>query len=149
MDDRQLANDLVDRLFTKMDLNGDGRISISEMTHVLLGLGIEGASAIAQATMAKGDTDHSGDLDRDEFAAILSDLESSGPEHGFKLLFAAFDTNSDGHIDDAELERLFLFLDVPLSPTERRALFQRVDADGNGVLTAREVLAALTLLQEV
>ena len=93
--------------------------------------------------MEEGDTDRSGDLDRDEFANVLSAIESSGLEQGFRLLFHAFDTDGDGDIDDSELQRLFLFLDVALPPAERRALFTRVDADGNGRLSAPEVLEAL------
>jgi Ca2+-binding EF-hand superfamily protein len=143
VDDDKLANQLVDKLFTKIDLNGDGRISMSEITHALVGLGISDAGQIAVDLMEKGDTDLSGDLDRDEFAVLLSAIETGGLQYSFQLLFHAFDVDENGDIDDAELERLFLFLDVPLSVFERRKLFTRVDAGGVGRLSSNEVLEVL------
>ncbi|MCL7031512.1 hypothetical protein MKW94_012860 [Papaver nudicaule] len=59
----------IDRIFNKFDINGDGKISSSELGEALKTLGSASADEI-QRMMAEIDTDGDGFISKDEFAAF-------------------------------------------------------------------------------
>ncbi len=64
----------VERVFTRYDANGDGKISASELANVMRALGSEVSDEELKAMMAELDSDGDGFVDLNEFAAFHSGL---------------------------------------------------------------------------
>ena len=146
LDSNVLALEVLHRVFDKVDTDRNKRISIAELTKALVDLRFENASVVAANVMTQGDADGSGDLDFDEFANVMSQLEESGLTASFGLLFHGFDKDGDGTIDDEEFAAMFRFLRVDVSSTERKRLFKNADSDGDGRIDPIEAMEALAHL---
>ena len=113
---------LQEKLFAKLDVNGDGGIDESELKDFLsyAASSSGGTSQVDSAQLAKSlDSNGDGAIDKSELAAgvkslfdaLRSQLMSSGGAAGAKAagrpdpaeLFAKIDSNSDGSIDKDEL----------------------------------------------
>ncbi|GIW71186.1 MAG: hypothetical protein KatS3mg102_0728 [Planctomycetota bacterium] len=103
-----------DQLFGRLDSNGDGVLDSAELA----------ASPHGQRLLA-ADTDGDGSVSRAEFDAFLQARHQSA--HQVRQAFQAADTNGDHKLDSSEW------------PAGAAASFADVDADGDGVVSPREV----------
>ena len=128
--------------FNKMDQNGDGVLTDDERleTHHKM-LQHKMALHVGMKLVHRADTDESGDVTRGEWDLMVSELESDDngnlilykPEGGHHAHRAkrsgghgdVFDTNKDGVVDAVDLG----------------AIFEKVDADGDGILLKAELEA--------
>ena len=68
--------------FRDVDLNGDGTIDSSELAHALRSMGVDATDSAARAVIRRGDEDHNGGLDEEEFLALMqSRLDLDKPFH--------------------------------------------------------------------
>ncbi len=136
---------LQEKLFAKLDVNGDGGIDESELKDFLsyAASSSGGTSQVDSAQLVKSlDSNGDGAIDKSELAAgvkslfdaLRSQLMSSGGTAGTKAagrpdpaeLFAKIDSNSDGSIDKDELGA-FMEANRP-SPSHGRGLLGRIDS---------------------
>ncbi|WP_342068627.1 EF-hand domain-containing protein [Yoonia algicola] len=110
--------------FATLDVNGDGALTLEEM------------QSRSQARFADMDTDGDGALSADEMAAQAT---TRAAERAAAMI-ARFDDNADGLLQQGEMP----------SRGERRAaqMFDRVDADSDGVISAEEFEAAKARMGE-
>lgn len=104
----------------QFDANGDGKISLDEIQ--------SGRKAEAAALDANGD----GKLSADELVAGEMRRIQTGVEARVKARIAALDTDGDGMLSAAELA-------MPPAPSR---MFERLDANNDGVLSDDELAAA-------
>jgi len=115
-------------LFSEMDLDGDGAVTLQEM------------QTAREGRFARADADGDGILDRDELVAQAM----ARAEAGIDRLIARADADGDGALSEAELDAM---------RDERRMvrmerMFDRVDADGDGQVTQAELDAMMDRIGE-
>jgi len=128
-----------DRIFQKLDLNGDGVVDKSEL------------EAARRTAFARADNDHDGYITEAEAQSLLQELRAQGaagqrPLYRGRLaarrpaeqanLLARFDSNGDGRVSEAE----FVDLEHPFG-----ALF---DGNGDGQITKAEMQTARASLRD-
>ena len=111
------------KLLKRFDSNGDGRLTVSEVPRRLKRRFAE--------WLRIGDTDGDGGLNKDELRAVLHESRQAGRGGRGRRggLFALLDTDGDEHLTKEELD-------------QASRLMGRLDEDGDGRLSPREVRAA-------
>eukprot|EP00746_Dinoflagellata_sp_MGD_P009654 gnl/MRDRNA2_/MRDRNA2_119682_c0_seq1.p1 gnl/MRDRNA2_/MRDRNA2_119682_c0~~gnl/MRDRNA2_/MRDRNA2_119682_c0_seq1.p1 ORF type:complete len:472 (-),score=111.78 gnl/MRDRNA2_/MRDRNA2_119682_c0_seq1:62-1477(-) len=130
----QLADkdiDLMKKAFKAVDANGDGVISVTEMTSILKKLDLSDSEA--KQTLEQLDSDGSGAIDYTEFIAAVMDKSLFTKRENLWMAFRAFDENQDGKISKEELKK-FLAGDHGSSISDAKILqmIKEVDKDGDG-----------------
>ena len=101
--------------FETIDTDGDGTITMAEI------------KALSAARFAQVDTNADGNLDREELLAAAADKARGNAEKHIDRMIAWQDENGDGVLSAEEM------------PSDRLGkMFQRMDADGNGEISAEE-----------
>merc|ERR1711920_813058 len=92
-------------LFLAIDENGDGMLSMEELSH-----GVEKAGVNLDKDMQRLikdlDADGSGNIDYSEFIAAAVDMKTACQEDKCRAAFAIFDKDGDGKISMTELKQL-------------------------------------------
>ncbi|KAL1491164.1 hypothetical protein ABEB36_011804 [Hypothenemus hampei] len=112
----------LEKLFIKLDKNGNGKIDIHDLSEALheQGLNLQYAERFMENTTSGGD------LSLADFIYYVREHEKN-----LRLHFANLDKNRDGKIDLEELVRAFHDLGIPLERGEATNLLQRMDQDGS------------------
>lgn len=124
-DDNQL-----EALFKRLDVNKDGKICTSDITHVLEefhgGENKELSFGLAESFLTRCGLDNEGLLDFKEFADYVR-------EHDKRLLIAfdQLDKNKSGRITVNDIQETFRQFNMPLSNEEAEKLVRRVDQAGD------------------
>ncbi|PON48349.1 Parvalbumin [Parasponia andersonii] len=141
------------QVFEVIDENGDGKISPSELSEVLLCLGYNKSIATreAEGMVREMDCDGDGFVDLDEFLDVVINTtgNSAGKEdHAHDHLmdaFLVFDTDKNGKISAKELRRVLLKLGCDkCSLGECRRMIKGVDKDGDGFVDFEEFRLMMT-----
>ncbi|KAF7243432.1 Calcium-binding mitochondrial carrier protein SCaMC-1 [Varanus komodoensis] len=114
-----------ENLFKKLDLDGDGRVDISELQSGLRALGLPLGDDAEKKIFKAGDTNQDGRLDFEEFTHYLKDHEKK-----MKLAFKSLDKNNDGIIDASEIVASLKILGINISEKQAQKILQSMDADG-------------------
>lgn len=115
----------LERLFKQLDVNGDGRIDIHDLTEVLSKRGVPPVYGHAQKFIEKSDVAKSGYVDFAEFMSYILEHEKN-----LHLVFRTLDENKDGRIDVNELIGAFKKLGIGIDRKEAENLLRRMDKDG-------------------
>jgi Ca2+-binding EF-hand superfamily protein len=115
-------------VFEEFDLDGDGAVTLEEMT------------GARQARLAEADANGDGLLDRDELMAMAGARVAQGVDRMLERL----DADGDGAIS---LDAMAALRGAGRGPTPER-MFGRLDADGDGAVTAEEFDAAMAEFRE-
>eukprot|EP00405_Crypthecodinium_cohnii_P051011 CAMPEP_0206600542 /NCGR_PEP_ID=MMETSP0325_2-20121206/45888_1 /ASSEMBLY_ACC=CAM_ASM_000347 /TAXON_ID=2866 /ORGANISM="Crypthecodinium cohnii, Strain Seligo" /LENGTH=607 /DNA_ID=CAMNT_0054111927 /DNA_START=8 /DNA_END=1828 /DNA_ORIENTATION=+ len=147
LDHRSLRD--VHRVFSEMDLNGDGVLSLHEVRagfEKIFGPGSEQVRDI-EMMFSRLDLDGSGTLDYTEFCAAGIGERLSTEEHVLWAAFKAFDINDDDNkVSKDEIKKVLLRADVNRCWTDELCselaseLFDRFDRDKDGTLDFEEWL---------
>nr|SVE91561.1 EOG090X0MQF [Daphnia sinensis] len=114
-----------EKLFRQLDVNGDGRIDILELSQSLHKHGVPENLKESYATkfIQQSDLNQSGDVSLAEFIYYVREHEKK-----LQLLFTNLDTDKDGRIKVNELITAFRDLGVAIS---RQEAAQLIDKDGS------------------
>nr|SVE80546.1 EOG090X0MQF [Daphnia magna] len=117
-----------EKLFRQLDVNGDGRIDILELSQSLHKHGVPDNLKESYATkfIQQSDLNQSGDVSLAEFIYYVREHEKK-----LQLLFTNLDTDKDGRIKVNELIAAFRDLGVAISRQEAAQLLKRIDKDGS------------------
>ncbi|XP_037081671.1 calcium-binding mitochondrial carrier protein SCaMC-1-B-like [Pollicipes pollicipes] len=119
-DEERLGN-----LFKQLDVNGDGRIDIHDLSVSLRRMGIHQMPGHAQKFIERSDQNKSGDLTLAEFVYYVLEHEKK-----LKLVFSSLDHNKDGRLDLEEIYSSLHKLGLQVDRAEAKRLLQRMDKDG-------------------
>ncbi|XP_072756356.1 calcium-binding mitochondrial carrier protein SCaMC-2 isoform X1 [Anoplolepis gracilipes] len=117
----------LERLFQRLDLDGNGRIDVHDLSQALREVGVHTQYAqYAQKFLARSDSTKSGDISLAEFIHYIREHEKN-----LRLQFSNLDKNRDGKIDLEELIRAFKDLGIEIAREDATKLLQRMDQDGS------------------
>lgn len=122
-------------VFQKFDADGSGCIDASELGHVLDLLGLSVDDKTLTKMMAEVDDDGSGEIDQDEFMAMMAkNVGSQGSmlEGELRYAFTMLDEDGSGTISCTELKNSCERLGEKLSAEQVAAMLTLVDSDGSG-----------------
>jgi len=133
--------------FHKIDTNGDGAISKSEMKN-----GMKLNDQELEIIYALGDIDLDGEISLSEFVRLMSPAAESGLSklrNSFRNIqevvsaFKRFDSNSDGALSQQELVNGIKATELNMSAAEIKAIFVLADVNQDGEINFVEFVSAL------
>ncbi|KAH0724185.1 hypothetical protein KY285_000051 [Solanum tuberosum] len=127
------------QVFNKFDINGDGKISFSELGFIMASLGtaITEEEAIEMINEVDGDGD--GFIDLCEFIELnTKNIDSDEVMENLKDAFSVFDVDKNGSISAEELQKVMKSIGEECSLDECRKMIGGVDCDGDGMIDFEE-----------
>ncbi|XP_042858342.1 calcium-binding mitochondrial carrier protein SCaMC-3-like isoform X1 [Penaeus japonicus] len=116
-------------LFKQLDVNGDGRIDVHDLSEGLKKLNIPQVPGYAELLIQRADVNESNDLTLAEFVNYVQEHEKR-----LLLVFHTLDANSDGRVDERELKSSFRRLGITITDGEAQRLLKRISMDKDGTL---------------
>lgn len=127
------------QVFQKFDVNGDGKISASELGSILGSLGYTAAESELEEMIKEVDADGDGFINLDEFVELnTKDIDSDEVLENLKEAFSVFDIDKNGAISADELQNVLKSLGDECSIGECRKMISGVDRDGDGTISFEE-----------
>ncbi|PNF40992.1 Calcium-binding mitochondrial carrier protein SCaMC-2 [Cryptotermes secundus] len=114
----------LENLFKSLDVDGNGKIDIHDLSVALREFGVN--QSYAKKFIEHSDQNKSGDISIGEFIHYVKEHEKN-----LRLQFSHLDKNKDGMIDVEELIKAFKELGVEVDKKEATKLLQRMDQDGS------------------
>ncbi|KAI3796529.1 hypothetical protein L1987_39203 [Smallanthus sonchifolius] len=143
------------QVFNFFDIDGDGKISQTELTNVLLTFGQQKSTATIEAQGILKEVEFNGDgfIDLDEFMSIM---DSSKPvfagskevngDDDLRNAFLVFDSDKNGLISAKELQRVLISLGCSNSKLGKcRKMIKGVDKDGDGFVDFEEFKSMMSI----
>ncbi|CAH1431369.1 unnamed protein product [Lactuca virosa] len=137
--------DEVKQVFSRFDVNGNGKITAVELVDVMKALGSDTSLDVVKQIMEDIDTDRDGFINLEEFAGFLKGSANTGGEDdgGMKELHDAFklyDLNKNGLISASELHQILsrLGMEENCSLDDCTNMIKSVDSDGDGYVNFEE-----------
>ncbi|CAK9156157.1 unnamed protein product [Ilex paraguariensis] len=137
--------DEVNQVFNRFDVNGDGKISATELSDVMKALGSDTSADELSCMMSEIDTDKDGFINLQEFASFLK--TSQNDDVWMKELrdaFELYDQDKDGVITAAELHQILTRLGEICSVQDCARMIKSVDSDGDGNVNFEEFQKMMT-----
>mmetsp|Transcript_57394 Transcript_57394/g.166666 ORF Transcript_57394/g.166666 Transcript_57394/m.166666 type:complete len:545 (-) Transcript_57394:205-1839(-) len=128
-------------LFESLDTNGDGQLSLAEVTEGLTKSGIDLGDLDARSLLALVDGDLSGRVDYTEFLVATLDRKAALTERLLWTTFNVFDQDGDGKISMGELRNVLRSAGV--SSSGIADTIKSVDMSGDGTIDFQEFLAMM------
>ncbi|KAL6969999.1 putative calcium-binding protein cml25 [Sarracenia purpurea var. burkii] len=126
-------------VFKKFDVNGDGKISSSELGSILGSLGYTAERDEIEMMIREVDADGDGFIDLDEFIELNTrDIDSDELLENLKEAFSVFDIDKNGSISADELMNVLKSIGEDCSISECRKMISGVDCDGDGMIDFEE-----------
>lgn len=135
----------LEQVFRKFDVNGDGKISSSELGSIMGSLGDPPSEHELQRMLKEADSDGDGFIDLNEFIELNTNgVDSSVILEDLKTAFLIFDLDGNGSISAEELQKVLKSLGDQRSMEECRNMINGVDCDGNGLIDFEEFKNMMT-----
>jgi len=137
------------QVFEVIDSNGDGKISIYELSEVLSCLGREKPEADVEAEKMVKEMDCDGDgfIDLDEFMGVVNENgKNEKEEEDFKDAFLMFDEDGNGLISARELQKVLIGLGICnnyCSLKDCKKMIRGFDRDGDGFVDFQEFVSMM------
>ncbi|ETN60978.1 hypothetical protein AND_007379 [Anopheles darlingi] len=129
----QADEERLEKIFNKLDRDGNGRIDIHDLSSALKEFGLShqyaeeyGHSLFFQRFLKQSDQTQSGDVGLAEFIHYVREHEKN-----LRLQFTHLDKNRDGKVDLEELITAFKELGIDMDRHEAAKLLKRMDKDGS------------------
>ncbi|XP_073060540.1 probable calcium-binding protein CML18 [Primulina eburnea] len=126
----------VEQVFNKFDTNGDGKISLTELSAILNVLRSATAEEEVASIMSELDVDGDGFIDLNEFKAFHFGGGDKNKE--LKEAFDLYDQDKNGKISATELHAVLKSLGEKCSLVDCRRMISNVDVDGDGCVNFEE-----------
>mmetsp|Transcript_37098 Transcript_37098/g.90941 ORF Transcript_37098/g.90941 Transcript_37098/m.90941 type:complete len:163 (-) Transcript_37098:186-674(-) len=131
--------------FDLFDKNGDGRISVDELSSVLdaLGAGTTVSNHVKEM-IATVDSDRNGTIEFEEFERALevqggvAIVDGDAGEAHWRSVFEMFDADGNGMISPEELKDMMARFGTTVSLKEAREMLTAADLNGDGQLDFSE-----------
>uniref|UniRef100_A0A0D9WFY0 EF-hand domain-containing protein n=1 Tax=Leersia perrieri TaxID=77586 RepID=A0A0D9WFY0_9ORYZ len=129
-----------ERIFSKFDANGDGRISRAELAALFESVGHAVTDDEVARMMQEADADGDGYISLGEFAAISSSPanDAAAVEEDLRHAFGVFDADGNGVITPAELARVLRGIGEAATVAQCRRMIDGVDRNGDGLINFEE-----------
>ena len=125
--------------FEIFDKNGDGHITITELTALLTALNERPSTPEVELMLDQADFNEDGVLDFPEFIGLMSArLTVSRDDDELRAAFRQFDTNGSGTIERAEVKAVLAGLGERLKDSEIELIMREVDMDRDGKVSFEE-----------
>lgn len=142
----------VDTLFNSLDVDGNRRLSRSELARMMITFQPDLSLTEQDAVFSRFDRNASGDVDVHEFAQALKDANPSSwisleekvkaigdrfRERGYTLVnaFTLFDRDGDGFLTRDEWQRAIRLVNPATSDADIEAVFRRFATGGTGLMS--------------
>ncbi|KAL3635944.1 putative calcium-binding protein cml25 [Castilleja foliolosa] len=127
------------QVFKKFDVNGDGKISASELGSIMGSLGHAVTDEELKIMIEEVDSDGDGCIDLQEFIELnTNDVGFDEVLENLKDAFQVFDIDKNGAISAEELQNVLRSLGEECTMAECLRMISGVDADGNGTISFDE-----------
>ncbi|CAJ2674352.1 putative calcium-binding protein CML25-like [Trifolium pratense] len=132
------AEDL-EHVFQKFDVNGDGKISSSELGSIMKSLGQPSTEEELDKMIREVDADGDGYINLEEFIELnTKDIDPNEVLENLKDAFSVFDLDKNGSISAEELHNVMVSLGDQCSLAECQKMIGGVDSDGDGMIDFEE-----------
>ncbi|XP_022775692.1 probable calcium-binding protein CML25 [Durio zibethinus] len=129
----------LEEVFKKFDVNGDGKISSSELASIMGSLGQRPSDEELQNMIKEFDADGDGFINFKEFVELnTKGVDSDEVLENLKDAFSVYDIDGNGSISPEELHEVLKSLGDECSIAECREMISGVDNDGNGMIDFEE-----------
>lgn len=122
--------------FNNFDKDGNGHITIAELTAVMKQLGQSPTKKQIKKMIESVDLDNSGTIDFEEFLVMVSQRVNYDEE--LRNAFDLFDKDGSGYISSAELKLAMNNFDENLTDDEIEEMIREADIDGDGEISYEE-----------
>lgn len=144
----QLSQQQVDEYreaFSLFDKDGDGTISAEELGTIMRSLGQNPSNEELLEIIHRGDLDHNGTIDFNEFLAMMSEMvRNTSVDDELREAFSVFDKDHSGQISADELKSMMSSLGERLSDAEIQEMMREADTNGDGQIDFNEFVRMLT-----
>ncbi|KAG6498689.1 hypothetical protein ZIOFF_038411 [Zingiber officinale] len=120
--------------FCLFDRDGDGCISLGELSTIINSLGLRPTKDELQEMISEVDADGSGAIEFEEFLNLME----SDSEEELKEAFKVFDKDQNGFISKNELKNVMMSLGEKLTDEEVDQMIKEADLDGDGQVNYEE-----------
>ncbi|CAF3062929.1 unnamed protein product [Rotaria socialis] len=125
--------------FDLFDTDHSGKISQSELKHVLHALNIKANDHEVKMLLSQMDKDHSGEIDFNEFKTVMgASYFKRCSKQELQAAFKKFDEDSNGYITGNELDHILSRMGRHLSRAEIEAIVKSLDKSGDGKISFDE-----------
>jgi calcium-binding protein CML len=129
----------LEHVFRRFDVNGDGKISSSELGSILGNLGHPATEEELDKMIKEVDADGDGHIDLQEFVELnTKDVDSDEALENLKDAFSVYDIDGNGLISAEELHKVLKSLNDDCSLAECRKMISGVDRNGDGMINFEE-----------
>ncbi|WVZ26523.1 hypothetical protein V8G54_005067 [Vigna mungo] len=129
----------LEQVFKKFDVNGDGKISASELGTMMRSLGQAATEQEVDNMIREVDGDGDGCISLQEFIELnTKGVDSDEVMENLKDAFSVFDMDGNGFITAEELNTVMQSLGEECSLAECRRMIGGVDRDGDGTIDFEE-----------
>jgi len=134
----------VEEHFKRLDKNGNGALSVDELSLLLMDMGYTKSKALEEAkTIIKtSDDDHSGSIEFEEFATIWQRKLLTVNDSYIHSVFNVLDTDGNGKIDASELAQV-LHMTNEGDDEKIKELIEEVDTDHDNMISFKEFRNAM------
>jgi len=129
----------LEQVFKKFDVNGDGKISSSELGSIMRSLGQSVTEEELQILIKEVDADGDGFIDLHEFITLNTiGVDSNEILCNLREAFSIYDADGNGNITAEELQMVMKSLGDDFSIGECKKMISGVDCDGDGTIDFEE-----------
>ncbi|KAI3871556.1 hypothetical protein MKX03_005739 [Papaver bracteatum] len=133
-DEKELLED-IENIFNRFDVNGDGKISLSELSDVYKELGDEMTPEVLKKMMDDIDTDGDGFINLKEFIEYHRNTDGTivFEDREIRFAFGMYDIDKNGLISPEELQQ-----GLGYSAEDCSRIISALDTDGDGNINFEE-----------
>ncbi|KAK4370649.1 hypothetical protein RND71_010124 [Anisodus tanguticus] len=129
-------SDQLERVFTYFDEDGDGKVSPAELRRCVKAVGGDLTEEEAEMAVRLSDSDGDGMLGLEDFSKLMEGEKNKESE--LRGAFEMYEMEGSGQITPKSLKRMLSRLGESTSIDNCKAMIQRFDLDGDGVLSFDE-----------